>query len=278
MTPRVFKTPEGRDKIRTLYNEIVSCFPFEQEYIDTAYGKTFILTAGKSENPPVILLHGSCGNSAFWFPEIMALSENYRVYAVDIPGEPGNSDDNRLDLISDDYATWLKGVLDSLSINKASIVGNSLGGWMALKFATRYPAYVSNLILIATAGIAEIKPKFISDATESRLKNESSSLLPSVAGEQSLPRPVLDFLNIILENFNPIEELPIFSDAELLRLSMPILFIAGEDDVIIDAVKSAQRLTHLVPSSKIHLLAQCGHMVLNSGTYIIPFLQKAGSA
>ncbi len=84
---------------RAYYNQVLSQFPFEQKYIKTAFGKTFMLTAGQESNPPVILLHGSCSNSAFWFPEMMALSENYRVFAVDIIGEAGNSEEYRPDLM-----------------------------------------------------------------------------------------------------------------------------------------------------------------------------------
>ncbi len=99
----VFKTDAGRDKIRAYYNQVLGQFPFGQQYADTTYGRTFMLTAGQESNPPIILLHGSCSNSAFWFPEIMALSNNYRVYAVDIIGEAGNSEEYRPDLNSDAY-------------------------------------------------------------------------------------------------------------------------------------------------------------------------------
>jgi len=63
-----------------------------------------MLTAGQESNPPIILLHGSCSNSKFWFPEIMALSNNFRGYAVDIIGEAGNSEEYRPDLSSDAFA------------------------------------------------------------------------------------------------------------------------------------------------------------------------------
>jgi len=68
------------------------------------------------ETVPIILLHGSCSNSAFWFPEIMTLSNNFRVYAVDIVGEAGNSEEYRPDLSSDAFALWMKDVLDALGL------------------------------------------------------------------------------------------------------------------------------------------------------------------
>lgn len=270
----VFKSDKSRDKIRDVYRDILGRFPFGQTYVETAFGKTFVLNAGTDGNPPVILLHGSCSNSAFWFPEIMALSKNYRVYAVDIIGEAGNSEEYRPDLQSDDFALWMKDVLDALGLRSAVFIGNSLGGWMALKFATRYPEQVSKLILIASAGLAQIRPQFLSDVSQSRAHNDAVTMSPSITGEQIMPKAVLDFINLIIENYNPIDALPLYTDEQLKRLDMQVLFIDGQNDVIIDTEKSAHRLSRLVPSAEIHLIPSCGHVVVNALEYIIPFLLK----
>ena len=275
MKNSVFKTEEGRNKVRDHYNRILSQFPFEQRYVETAFGQTFILMAGQESNPPVILLHGSCSNSAFWFPEIMALSNHFRVYAVDIVGEAGNSEEYRPDLTSNAFARWMKDVLSALGLEKTALIGNSLGGWMALKFATAYPECVSKLILIASAGLAEIRPQFLVNAEQARQADGAVPVSSATIGEHSIPKEVLDFMNLIVENYDPIQDLPVYADEELLRLDMPVAFIDGEDDIIIDAKKSAQRLSRLVPSAVIHLLPDCGHIVVNSIEYIIPFLMKA---
>ena len=59
-----------------------------------------------------------------------------------------------------------------------------------------------------------------------------------------------------------------------MRLDMPVLFIDGEDDVIIDVRGSVKRLSSLIPSAEVQLLTDCGHVVANSIDYIIPFLMK----
>ncbi len=273
MRKSVFRTEEGRDKVRAYYSRVLSQMPFGQRYVETAFGKTFMLTAGHESNPPVVLLHGSCSNSAFWFPEIMALSNQFRVYAVDIIGEAGNSEEYRLDLSTDSYALWLQNVLDALGIEKTYLIGNSLGGWMALKFATAYPERVSRLILIASAGLAQIRPQFLADAEQNRNADGTVPVNPKIVGEQSIPKEVLEFMNLIVENYEPVKDLPVYANEELKRLNMPVLFIDGEDDVIIDAQSSKQRLAHLVPSAEIHLIPNCGHMVINSIKYIMPFLK-----
>lgn len=274
MKTSVFKTEAGRDKFRAYYGRVLSQFPFGQQYVETTYGKTFMLTAGLESNPPIILLHGSCSNSAFWFPEIMTLSNNYRVYAVDIIGEAGNSEEYRPDLNSDAFALWMKDVLGALSLERTVLIGNSLGGWMALKFATAYPELISGLILIASAGLAQIRPQFLLNVGQTQQADGTVPVNPEIIGEQSIPKEVLDFMNLIVENYNPIQDLPIYADEQLHRLNMPVLFIDGEDDVIIDAQKSAQRLSRLIPSAVIRLLPNCGHVVTNSMEYILPFLMK----
>lgn len=277
MKNSVFKTNEVRDKFRDYYKQVLSQFPFGQQYINTTFGQTFMLTAGQESNPPIILLHGSCSNSAFWFPEIMALSSYYRVYAVDIIGEAGNSEEYRPDLNSDAFALWMKDVLDALGLEKTIMIGNSLGGWMALKFATTYPERVSMLTLLASAGLAEVRQQFINNVAQTRQEDGTVPVDSSILGEHDIPKEVLDFMNLIVESYSPIQYLPVYGDEQLQRLNMPVLFIDGKNDVIIDADRSAQRLSCLVPSAEIHLLMNCGHVLTNSIEYIIPFLVKAST-
>ncbi len=274
MKKSVFKTEAGRDKVRAYYNRVLSRFPFGQRYVETAFGQTFMLTAGQESNPPIILLHGSCSNSAFWFPEIIALSNNFMVYAVDIIGEAGNSEEYRPDLSSDAFALWMKDVLGALGLERTVLIGNSLGGWMALKFATTYPERVSGLILIASAGLAQVRPQFLLNVEQTRQADGTVPINPGIIGEQNIPKEVLDFMNLIAESYSPIQELPEYADEQLQQLNMPVLFIDGEDDVIIDAKRSAQRLSRLIPSAVIRLLPNCGHVVTSSIEYIIPFLMK----
>lgn len=273
----VFKTEAARNNFRAVYNQILSHFPFRQKFINTTLGQTFILAAGQESNPPIILLHGSCSNSAFWFPEMMALANDYAVYALDIPGEAGNSEEYRPSLDSDAFAVWMKEVFDTLGFETAAIMGNSLGGWMALKFSTAYPERISRLVLIASAGLAEVRPQFISNLAQ---RQQAEGVVPvnfDVIGEHDIPKEVLDFMKLIVESYDPIRHLPVFEDRQLQRLNMPVLFIAGENDPIIDVPQSMQRLSRLVPAAEIHLLTSCGHVVSNSAGYVIPFLLKSSA-
>lgn len=270
----VFKSPEHRNKMRAYYDGILNTFPFKQQYVETSYGRTFALTAGQKANPPVILLHGSNSNSAFWLPEIMALSAEYQVYAVDILGEAGNSEDYRPDLDASDFANWMKEVQAGFGIEKAIFIGNSLGGWMSLKFATEYPERVSKLILIASAGLAPVHQQFLQNVSEARQEDGTVPITEGIIGVSDIPKEVLEFMNLIAQSYNPIPELPLFGDGQLRNLTMPVVFIDGADDVIIDVRASVQRLSHLIPAAEIVLIPNCGHTITNAIDYILPVIKQ----
>lgn len=270
---KVFKSEESRDRIRSRYNQILSAFPYRQRYAETSYGKTFVLESGSPGNPELILLHGSCSNSAFWFMEMSALSPMFHVLAVDILGEAGNSDENRLDFGGDGYAGWLKEVMDAFSIKKAAVMGNSLGGWMALKFSVNYPEYVSKLVLVASSGLSGANTAFLKKAETASLQNEMDDMDPSLALGVELPKEVVEFIQLIVQGYYPVmKELPVFPDEQIKELQMPVLFIAGENDALIDAAGAAGRLQKLLPQAQVHLLQNTGHAVMNALTYAFPFL------
>ena len=279
-TNKVFKTPEGKEKFLTYYNQILSHLPGESIYIDTTYGKTFVLACGQPDLPPMVLLHGSCSNSAFWAAEISRFSEKYRVYAIDTIGEAGNSEENRYDVNDSDYSLWMKEVFDQLMISHAVIIGNSFGGWMALKFTTAFPEYADKLVLISPSGLSPIKPEFLSKSSEyvSQDSDELESFDDSIIGESDIPDKAKEFIMLILRNFDPMTDpLPAFSEEELRKLRMPVLLIAGEQDVTIDVHQAADRLTALTPSPEIHILSGYGHIIGDAGDIIAPFLLKEGN-
>src|SRR4029077_8038069 len=82
---------------------------------------------------------------------------HFRVYAIDLIGEPGLSARTRYKPGGEEHALWLDDVFKALSVNKAALVGVSLGGWLALDYAIRRPQRVTALALICPAGIGKHK-------------------------------------------------------------------------------------------------------------------------
>jgi hypothetical protein len=80
-----FRSATAKEQYLELYDRRAEKWPVvsKTRIVDTSYGKTFVRICGPSGAPPLVLLHGVGGNSLQWMPNIVALSENYRTYAVD---------------------------------------------------------------------------------------------------------------------------------------------------------------------------------------------------
>lgn len=279
MEKNVFRSKEGKLQILSYYDNILKQWPVPYEHINinTRYGNTFIIASGDVSKEPVILLHGSSTNSAMWMGDVLKLSKEFRVYAVDIIGEPGKSDESRPELHPRNYADWILDIFNELKINKANFVGNSLGGWMSLCFATQYPERVNKLVLIAASGIAPAKKSFL-------VKVICLSLLGSkgvdkingiVYGNLKVPDEVLRFGNLVYNNFNPrMGELYVFNDNELKSLSMPVLYIAGEKDALLQSGKTSERLMRILDKVEVNIIKDQGHVVIGCADEIVSFLNK----
>ena len=114
------------------------------------------LTSG--EGHPLVLVHALGENALDWSWVLPALSRSHRVYAPDLPGITGD-DGIAVDPSPTFFTSFLAAFLDALGIERAAIVGNSLGGLISLRLALSDPARVGALGLVASAGLGrEITP------------------------------------------------------------------------------------------------------------------------
>ncbi|MGD9159049.1 MAG: hypothetical protein PVG39_11625 [Desulfobacteraceae bacterium] len=88
--------------------------PMEKVHIPTSLGKTFYIKSGDEKHPPMILIHGSLSNSATWMADIKRLNEKYQTYCLDIPGDPGGSEDMRFSWDGPFFSQWIKECMDFL--------------------------------------------------------------------------------------------------------------------------------------------------------------------
>jgi pimeloyl-ACP methyl ester carboxylesterase len=118
------------------------------------------LTAG--EGPPLVLLHGAGDNALDWQWVMPTLAATHQVYAPDLPGSP-DSARPAADYSPDFFERFAAGFLDALGIGRATFVGNSLGGLIALRLALSEPARVTALVLVDSAGLGyAVNPAFTS--------------------------------------------------------------------------------------------------------------------
>ncbi len=275
----VFKSAEGRERILSRYRSLITRLPipYTERMVSTSFGETYLLEAGQKDAPPVLLLHGSCSNSAMWIGDIPVLSGQYRVVCADIIGEAGNSDPYRLTLTTDEYARWVGEVLDALEVRRSAIIGNSLGGWIALQTASLFPERITHLVLIAPAGLVPIRPGYLFRLLFHALRGKKGkeSLSRLMFGKEDIPAEAIEVSNLIMDNYHPIMgALRVLTDNELNRLSMPVLYIAGANDVTADTKKAAGRLERCVPDVVINRIPNHGHVIYDAMDQALPFLQR----
>lgn len=105
------------------------------------------------EGPALIFLHGLSGSWQNWLETIPYFAREHRVIALDLPGF-GQSEMPAEPISVRGYARMLEQLYDTLGIDTATIVGTSMGGFVAADFAIRYPQRVQRLVLVAAAGLS----------------------------------------------------------------------------------------------------------------------------
>jgi pimeloyl-ACP methyl ester carboxylesterase len=122
----------------------------EPKQVDVYGAKISYLEAGSG--PSVILLHGMGANKNHWRSTITALAPKFHVYAPDQVGF-GTSDKPMINYRVSTLVDFLGELMNKLAISKATLVGNSMGGWVAADFAIKHPAAVDRLVLVDAAGL-----------------------------------------------------------------------------------------------------------------------------
>lgn len=255
------------------YRDLLGRWPVPslQRHVPTREGETFVISSGPDDAPPLVLLHGSNSNSLMWAADIESWSKHFRVHAVDTIGDPGLSAWSRPPLASGRYAPWLADVFDALGLDQASIIGVSLGGWFAIDFATRHPGRVARIALMCPGGVGRQKYAKLLVAPLLMLfggwgRRRAFKLIAGIDHDygvelntQSKPRR---------------EKLPIFTDEQLARLTMPLYVAVGGKDAMLDSRETKARLERNAPHVTVDLRPEAGHFVPGVSDTVLEFLRS----
>ncbi len=126
--------------------------PHSLGWIDVHGVRTRYLEAGRADGPVAMMLHGTAGSLENFCANFADYAQHFRVIAFDMLG-CGLTDKPAFDYLIKDYAAHAVGVLDALGIERASVVGVSLGSWVGAAMALAHPQRVSRLVMVAPAGI-----------------------------------------------------------------------------------------------------------------------------
>jgi 2-hydroxy-6-oxo-octa-2,4-dienoate hydrolase len=228
----------------------------------------------------VILLHGSGpGVSAWtnWKRVIPSLAQNFHVFAPDMAGFGYTERQPDLHL---DIKLWVKHLLaflDALGIERASLVGNSFGGSLALAAASRFPERFDRLVLMGTpcdqfvmtpglrAGWDYVPSRAAMRAAMAHFPYDSAFITDELVEDRyqaSLIPGAQEGLRKLLAEPKPEGDTPLSGIPEhvVAKLIQPTLVLHGRDDKVIP-VDMGIRLARAIPNAELHMFGRCGHWV-----------------
>jgi pimeloyl-ACP methyl ester carboxylesterase len=265
-----YKSENAREKAFASYDSLLSRspVPYETRFVETAFGPTHLVASGTTDAPPLVLLHGLGSNATGWGSNVAALADRFRVYALDTIGDLGKSAGTRPKYASGDHARWLNEVFERLGLQRAKLVGMSLGGWIAFHFALAFPDRVDRLVLIAPASLQRISTGFV-------LRGALATFFPKAATVRyffrylasrqyaGMPDWAMDDLIIRWTAGRPNSDgkIPVIQDAELTALHIPTLLLLGSEDPIYDAAKAASRVRSMAPHIEVEIIPNAGHLL-----------------
>ena len=227
----------------------------------------------RGEGTAVMLVHGFTEDRRIWDPLLAGIENKYKWIIPDIPGSGDSPHNSSLKHISD-FAEFIVAVMENEKIQELVLIGHSMGGYISLAFAEKYPEKIRALGLFHSSAYPDSEEK-----KESRDKNIRfiQNHDPSIFVEQSIPGLFSDSFKAehpeeirklidLYANFKR-ESLVQYLDAMknrpattgvLVSITKPVLFIMGEEDKAVP-IKDSLELCHLPRISYIHILTRTAH-------------------
>lgn len=254
--------------------------------------ETYVVDAparNPSPLPPVVLLHGYGDTADCWRRVLPALLRHRRVIAIDTPpfGRSSGPPPEHAGNLVECYEQFFPALFDELGIGRATLVGHSMGGAMALTFALEQPERVERLVLIAPAGLADHAPWWW-HAISGRWINWPVLLkLPNPVARPAVKAALRNFLEDrlvhdtramgeVIDHFvqlhgGPRELRHLIDTGRALmagytgtllagsaELEAPTLMLWGREDRLAPA-EHAEAFGQTVPHAQVEVLANCGH-------------------
>lgn len=238
------------------------------------------LESGPADAPVIFLIHGFGDNGFSWDAWTAALSDRYRVIALDLPGHGLTEAPADYRPAPDRFADLVDELAGTLGVEKAAVAGNSLGGAVAWQLAVRHPGRVSHLILVDAAGWPTATLKDPPLAFKLMRYQWGRDFIASIDNKpliaEGLKRDVVDQSVLtaeFIQRWADLQRLPghrpilmsmnpgalAASDAVLGTIKVPTLILWGEADQIIE-VEAAHKFKAAIPQAELIIYPAVGHL------------------
>jgi pimeloyl-ACP methyl ester carboxylesterase len=273
----VFRFAYPRRFLRLVLLAVRRLAGFRTRSIEFNGAQWHYLKGGPESGDVLVLLHGFSGDKDNWLLYARYLRKGYRVIVPDLPGFGDNARDPAADYHVDAQARWLLAFVDAMGIDKFHIGGNSMGGYITLKFTLAYADRILSLALLDSAGVlGEAK-------SELQIATESGESLLTVSSPEEFdrllkfivyrPLPLPGFIkkpycedlianqpfleSIFWPMAEEMQDRPL--NDQLHTIAAPALVIWGRDDRLID-VSCVDVLKAQIPNNHCVVFEETGHV------------------
>lgn len=271
MKPKVhlgrWRRPKAERRFREMEDELWRDRAHRQPEaldVETSFGPTRVYR-WRGDGTPLVFLHGIGGTGLFWAPFADTLAGR-DVYAIDIIGYVGRSEQRVAYASIADLAVWTDDTLAALAIERAHLVGHSLGGFVSLDTAIHRPQHVESIVLYDPVGIAPLQMlKFLLWGVPLLIGSMFPAPVRRWIGRR-FRMPLLEDKRIMrmalhgqLHHPPRLPPLHPFSDDELRSISVPVIVIVGEKSEMLDAALIVERARTCIPRTETVTIRGAGH-------------------
>ncbi len=252
--------------------------PFEQRWVDASGIATRYARAGAPDAPAVILLHGTAGSWEGFCANLGPLSQRFQCFALDMVGS-GFSDKPDHDYEIKDYVAHVRAFMRAVGLESASLVGCSLGSWVAARFALTHPECVDKLVLLSAAGlfanasnmdrIRSRRTAAVEDPSWQNIKpifdhlihDEHNRIDDIIAVRQAVyrqPGMVQAMQHVLCLQDPEIRQRNLLTEDEWRSITAPTLVVGSLADKD-EYLETARRVSTLIPNARYEPMEKVGH-------------------
>jgi pimeloyl-ACP methyl ester carboxylesterase len=283
----IYKSPKYKEALLKIYDARLAEWPvpYKSVFIDTKYGKIHVIVSGPDDGYPVLLINASALSGWSWIYNVGALSEKYRTYAIDNIGEGGKNKmtaPGKIPKTGMEIADFYTKITNKLGVEKAHVIGASIGGYIGTNYAMHAPDRVNKLVLLGSMGYGSTNKTVLAMmlAQGFPIKPVQDVTFRWAFGDDpKVMRSFGEWFRITMKGLIPTPIPPkSLRPEDLQKIKAPTLAYFGTKDGVIGDAEKAKQLAENIPDVRV-VIVESGHIIGveladRVNTEIVDFLEE----
>ena len=267
----IYRSAQGKKEILDLYDSQLGRLeePVRNLYVNTSFGKTHLIENGNLDGEPLLVFHGGNATTAYNLLTCEFLFDHFHVYAVDIIGHPGKSDETSLSAANYDYGKWTSEVITALGYKRMNLFGGSFGAGVIAKTMCVAPEKVKRVVMVIPSGIknamqlknAKMMFPMIMYWITKKDKWLKKTMMPLAITEDNITDDIYETAKLSIDHMRVKVAMPTnVSASKMKNCKAPTLVMAAEKDCLFPGLGVLRRAKRIIPKCKTYMIRDRGHM------------------